>query len=105
MIERAQIAAVKLIPEDQLAEVEMTLEEVELAVQQSVGWGVTRNFSILLRLATELHDALDNSEAVDELRGKLKGLQLTHGRLKKQLDREVKKSVELQKRLAELESV
>ena len=78
--------AIKLIDLDNLASEELTLEAVELAVEQGCSsWGVNLRDAVTLRLVHELREALIKSEEYDELHNRLKGEQLAHGRSKKKL--------------------
>lgn len=93
-----QLAQVKLVPEDNIASYDAVLLHLEPIVREGIDstFGMRTKDAIILRLARELHTALEaaaasdvymqeRAEKADELARKLKGLQLENGRLRKRL--------------------
>lgn len=94
--------AIKLVDLDNLASEALTLEAVELAVEQGCSsWGVNLRDSQMLRLTYELRNALKEAEAAEDVHNKLKGEQLAHGRTKKKL----KEALDKLEQLGELQEL
>lgn len=86
MIDKSLLDALKLVQDENFAPDHIIEADLDYAVSQgSQGWGVKRDTAVILGLAKALRDALDTAEKVVTDHGKLKGLQMENGRLKKQL--------------------
>lgn len=86
MIDKSLLDALKLVQEENFAPDHIIEADLDYSVSQgSQGWGVKRDTAVILGLAKALRDALDTAEKAVTDHGKLKGLQMENGRLKKQL--------------------
>ena len=98
MIELKDLDSLKLVRDENVANLRQTLAEIEHAITQgSQGWGVTEAHAVLLHVTGELRTALQGFATKDavlldleQTENKLKGKQLELGRVRKELDKKVK---------------
>ena len=95
MIELKDLDSLKLVRDENVANLRQTLAEIEHAITQgSQGWGVTEDHAVLLHVAGELRTALqgvattdDAMVALEKAENALKGKQLELGRANARHDR------------------
>ena len=113
MIELKDLDGLKLVRDENVANLRQTLAEIEHAITQgSQGWGVTEEHAVLLHVAGELRAALmDEKRALpvqavldDALRA-LKGKQLELGRANARHDRMVDVSKAQSEEIANLNAI
>lgn len=86
MFDTTKLQCLKLADESLAAPLDEVYDEIETVAQQaSQGWGLSRGDSVKFRMALEIKALATEAMEADELRRKVKGLQLENGRLKKRL--------------------